>query len=318
MAGIFSRQLFKRATLTFSLLGVSCGVCAGEKSYPINPIEVAKNTYFIEGARENFSTENGGAIANVAFINAGNHILVIDSGPSKRYGDQLFRLIKNQFGRPATDLLISHHHPDHALGTQAFAGISVWALPRTTELLRTEGGSFAENLYQLVGDWMRDTEISLPNREAKAGPLFPDTDRFELIALRGHTSSDLLLMDHQTRTLFTSDIVFYQRALATPHTPGLAVWRQDIERLKALDFDLLVPGHGPAVAKDIALAQMTDYLNWLNKLLSESATQGLTMNEVIRQPIPDRFSDIAMSRYELTRTVTHLYPTYEETLFSAK
>ncbi len=35
------------------------------------------------------------------------------------------------------------------------------------------------------------------------------------------------------------------------------------------------------------------------------------MNEVIQSPIPERFSGISLTRYELIRSVSHLYPKYE-------
>lgn len=35
------------------------------------------------------------------------------------------------------------------------------------------------------------------------------------------------------------------------------------------------------------------------------------MAEMIRSPIPERFATISLSRYELIRSVSHLYPRYE-------
>ncbi|MCY1461382.1 hypothetical protein D9M71_790370 [compost metagenome] len=56
---------------------------------------------------------------------------------------------------------------------------------------------------------------------------------------------------------------------------------------------------------------MRDYLGWLDGLLKEAAAKGEEMNEVIRAPIPDRFASVNLSRYELIRSVSHLYPKYE-------
>ena len=35
------------------------------------------------------------------------------------------------------------------------------------------------------------------------------------------------------------------------------------------------------------------------------------MNDLIRAPIPERFAQVNLSRYELIRSVSHLYPRYE-------
>lgn len=317
MAAIFSnlRSKFARVVqLTFLLY--SAGSAALE--YRLEPELIAKNTYFLKGDLDTFTKQNGGAIANISFIHAEDRVLVVDSGPSKRFGDQLYRLISDVTGQSPTDLLITHHHPDHALGSQPFGDINIWALPKTIQALAEEGNGFAESLYLMIGDWMRGTEVTVPNKAAKPGYLYQDTERFELIPLTGHTGADLVLLDHQTRVLFASDVVFYQRALATPHTPGLKIWLSDIDLLETLDFEILVPGHGPVVSKPEALSQMRDYINWLDQLLWNAAENGLTMNEVIVSAIPERFSGISLTRYELTRTVAHLYPEYEKTVFQEK
>ena len=286
--------------------------------YPMKPIQVTDNTWYIEAVRESFTPQNGGAIANVAFVADGDRLLVIDSGPSKRFGEQLREVIVSTTGQEPTDLLLTHHHPDHSLGNQAFADINIWALKETANQLKTEGNAFAESLYLMVGDWMRGTEILAPNQIIEPGPLFDDRDRFEVIALKGHTGADLLLLDKASRVLFASDMIFFQRALATPHSPGLDVWLADINYLRTLPFDQVIPGHGPVTSKTEALDQMEAYLRWLDQILSESASQGLTMNELRDTVIPAEFSSIALTRYELTRTIAHLYPDYELRAFSKK
>ena len=56
---------------------------------------------------------------------------------------------------------------------------------------------------------------------------------------------------------------------------------------------------------------MRDYLGWLDGVMRDGAEQGAEMNELIRTPIPERFAGISLSRYELIRSVSHLYPRYE-------
>ena len=305
------------ASFLSSILGINA-VYAQSFEYPMEPIQVAQNTWYIEAVRESFTPQNGGAIANIAFVRDDDRVLVIDSGPSKRFGQQLRQLIVATTGQEPTDLLLTHHHPDHSLGNQAFADINIWALKETATQLKAEGNAFAESLYLMVGDWMRGTEILAPNKVIEAGKMFSDSDRFEVIALKGHTGADLLLLDRESRVLFASDMIFFQRALATPHTPGLDVWLADINYLRTLPFDQVIPGHGPVTSKSEALDQMEAYLRWLDRLLSESALQGLTMNELRNAEIPAEFNSIALTRYELTRTIAHLYPNYELKAFSKK
>ncbi|MNY41527.1 hypothetical protein D3C86_1763500 [compost metagenome] len=115
--------------------------------------------------------------------------------------------------------------------------------------------------------------------------------------------------------LFAADLVFYQRALTTPQAPGLDVWLADLEVLEKLPYQLLVPGHGPVATGREPFAQMRDYLGWLDGLLRAAVAEGQDMNEAMRAPIPERFAAISLTRFELIRTVSHLYPKYEAQVF---
>ena len=292
------------------LLMLSLPVLA-ELDYGLKPRLIADNTWLLEGSTDNFAKANGGNIVNVGFIVTEAGVVVIDTGPSKRYGEALRQAIARVTDKPVIQVLLTHHHPDHALGNQAFKDVSIGALAGTQDLLHQQGDGMAENLYRLVGDWMRGTEVVLPNEVVPPGVKSFGSHDLRLLQLRGHTGADLAILDQKTGVLFAGDLVFYQRALTTPNSPGLPVWLADIATLQGLPWTLVVPGHGPIATDAKPFEQMRDYLTWLDQLLREGAAQGRDMSEMIRSPIPERFAPINLSRYELTRSVTHLYPQYE-------
>ncbi|MHA3884499.1 quinoprotein relay system zinc metallohydrolase 1 [Stutzerimonas degradans] len=282
-----------------------------ELRYELQPKQIAENVWLLEGSTDNFEQRNGGNIVNTGFIVTEAGVVVIDSGPSKRYGEAMREAIAGVTDRPVIKVLLTHHHPDHVLGNQAFADVPIAALAGTTELLREQGDAMAENMYRLVGDWMRGTEVVLPNETLQPGTLEIGGHRLRLLALRGHTGADLAILDENSGVLFASDILFYQRALTTPNSPGLDIWLADLDELQAQPWKLLVPGHGPVASDDAPFVQMRDYLSWLDGLLRDAAASGADMNEVIDSPIPERFAGISLTRFELIRSVTHLYPKYE-------
>jgi quinoprotein relay system zinc metallohydrolase 1 len=243
-------------------------------------------------------------------------VVVIDSGPSRRYGEAMRRAIKATTDKPVIQVLLTHHHPDHVLGNQAFADVPIGALAGTTELLQKQGDAMAENMYRLVGDWMRGTEVVLPTQTLAPGVKSFGNHDLRLLSLGGHTGADLAILDQRTGVLFAGDLVFYQRALTTPNSPGLAVWLADIATLQGLPWKLIVPGHGPIASDPQPFVQMRDYLGWLDQLLRDGAANGSDMSEMIRSPIPERFAGINLSRYELIRSVSHLYPRYERAQMS--
>ena len=279
--------------------------------YQLQPRQIAEGVWLVEGSTDNFAAENGGNIVNVGFIETAAGVVVIDTGPSRRYGEALRQRIEQVTGKPLLRVLLTHHHPDHVLGNQAFSDVPIAALPGTTRLLAEQGDAMAENMYRLVGDWMRGTEVVLPSEALEEGKLEIGGRRLRLLALRGHTGADLAILDERSGVLFAGDLLFSQRALTTPNSPGLDVWLADLDRLEALPWKQIVPGHGPLATDAAPFVQMRDYLGWLDGVLRQGAEQGAEMNELIRAPIPERFAGVSLSRYELIRSVSHLYPRYE-------
>lgn len=293
------------------LLGVSLPALA-DFDYRLAPRQIAQGTWVLEGSTDNFQKANGGNVVNTAFIVTDAGVVVIDSGPSKRYGEAMRQAIAGVTDKPVIEVLLTHHHPDHVLGNQAFAEVPIAALAGTTELLRQQGDAMAENMYRLVGDWMRGTEVVLPTEVVQPGMREVGGHRLRLLGLAGHTGADLAIFDETTGVLFAGDLVFYERALTTPNSPGLDVWQRDLDTLQALPWQQLVPGHGPVASDTRPFAQMHDYLRWLDGLMREGAEQGADMAEMIRSPVPERFAAISLTRYELIRSVSHLYPRYEK------
>jgi quinoprotein relay system zinc metallohydrolase 1 len=301
-----------RWILVLALLGCAL-VARADFDYDLQPRQIADGVWLLEGSTENFAQNNGGNIVNSGFIVTDQGVLVIDSGPSKRYGEALRRAIARVTDKPVLTLLLTHHHPDHVLGNQAFADVPIAALAATTALLADQGEAMAENMYRLVGDWMRGTEVVLPTQTLVPGLLEVGGRRLRLLGLRGHTGADLAILDETSGVLFAGDLLFYQRALTTPGTPGLDVWLGDLEQLQALPWKQIVPGHGPVASSAAPFAQMRDYLGWLDQVMREGAAQGAEMSELIGVTIPPRFAAISLSRYELIRSVSHFYPRYERT-----
>lgn len=119
------------AVLLFGLLRVA-PVAAEEFDYGLVPRKVAEDTWVLIGKTEDFNRSNGGNIVNTAFIVTTAGVVVIDSGPSRRYAQQMRSAIARVTEKPVIRVFNTHHHPDHFLGNQAFAGIPTTALAATT------------------------------------------------------------------------------------------------------------------------------------------------------------------------------------------
>lgn len=301
----------KRLLALLALVTSAANAMAAGFDYRLAPQQIAPGTWVLEGKQEDFSFANGGRIVNTAFVVTDDGVVVIDSGPSRLYGEQTVAAIARITGQPIVKVWITHHHPDHFLGNQAFPPATLSALAQTTAGIESEGKAFNENMYRLAGDAMRDTEVVLPTQTATAGTVDIGGHRFELLALDGHTAGDLAVFDHRTGVLFAGDLVFHDRTPTTPHAT-LARWKTSLDVLAALPFKQIVPGHGPVAADDGPLRQTRAYLDWLDTLMTQSAAQGLDMTEVMRLPLPAIFRRLAVIDREFPRSVSHLYPAAEE------
>lgn len=301
------------ALLLFVLLpGVPAA--ADELDYRLVPSRIAEDTWVLIGKTEDFNRSNGGNIVNTAFITTTAGVVVIDSGPSRRYGQQMREAIARVTGKPVIRVFNTHHHPDHFLGNQAFAGIPTTALAATIGGQKEEGSAFTDNVYRLSGDWIKGTEPVPAGEVLRPGVQTIGGHDLELISLTGHTSGDLVVLDRSTGVLFAGDLVFYQRAPTTPHA-SIAQWLAALDRLATLPYRLLVPGHGDPVGDGRAIEQTRRYLIWLEDALRRAAERGDEMSELFSLAVPAEFAAMPLAREEFARSVAHLYRRYEsETL----
>jgi len=300
---------------TLFLVGFNAVASAADFDYHLAAQRVAENVYAFVGRNEDFTTRNGGNIVNTGFIVAPDGVVVIDSGPSLRYGQQMRQAIAALNAKPLALLINTHHHPDHFLGNQAFAGTPIAALPATIEGIASEGNAFAENLFRMTGDWMKGTEVLAPARALTAGVVEVAGRRLRLIALDGHTGADLAIYDETSGVLFAGDLVFNGRAPTTPHAE-ISHWLVALDRLEAVTreggFSALVPGHG-VVSRDAApIRQTRAWLLWLQGAMRQAARAGLDMNEVLALPLPAEFAELPVANSEYRRSVGHLFPAAEQ------
>lgn len=285
---------------------------AGDYDPQATPI--GDGIWMVRGADEAIGFANGGAIANSVIMASDAGAIVVDSGPSLRFGQALDALARRVTGRPVARVYITHLHPDHSFGSGAFGGAEIAALPGTRAELERDGSGFSDAMYRLLSSWMAGTEVLVPAGAAEGGEVVFGGRSLRLLALSGHSGADLALLDVASGTLIAGDLVFFNRAPATPHA-DLAAWQAALASLETVPHRQLVPGHGPLCLDGAAITQTRDWLTWLATTLRAAVTDGLDMTEAANLPIPDRFAGMAAARYELTRSVSHFYPQLEAEIF---
>ena len=314
MAGLAQAQIPGPAAAPVKAMTAS-KADARSLDYRLQARELAAGVFVVEGDNDDFTPANGCNIINTGFVVTGAGLLVINTGPSKRYGEQLRALIARTTPVPVTHVLHLNLHPDYFLGNQAFADVPRWATASTRAGMAHEAPAYETNLYRLCGDWMKGTSTLLPDRDidalVKTGRWVLGGRELELREFQGHTDSDLVLVDRSSGVVFAGGLVFAQRVPTTPHAQ-VGAWLRSLDQAQALQWRTVVPSHGPVHTDGSGLAGTRAFLRWLDHGFQSYAEQGWDMNEVLRAPVPPAFRGWAAFDTEYVRNVAHLYPRYEK------
>ena len=302
------------AMLALLLLGAAA--CAQTLDYRLKARQVAKDTWVIEGANEDFAPGNGCNIINTGFIVTSAGTLVINTGPSRLYGEQQRRVIQGVSPQPVVAVFNLNLHPDYFFGNQAWSDTPTYALPGTRRGMQAEGNAYADNLYKLCGDWMRGTESTPSVQSAETGSRAWGDHDIALLRFQGHTADDLVLVDRTTGVVFAGGLVFSNRAPTTPHAQ-LDQWLSSINQLEQAIAALpkptvVVPSHGPVDRGLAGFSDTRNYLQWMDRQLQSAALRGVDLAEALHLPIAPEFRGYAAVDSEFQRSVVHLYPDYEK------
>lgn len=243
-------------------------VPAGETpAFPVT--EIAPGVWVHKGAHAEPDRANRGDVANMGFVIGKDAVAAIDAGSSPAIARDMLAAIRARTDLPVRWLVLTHMHPDHALGASAFrdAGATVVAHHRLDAALDARAQGYLRAMAAAIG------------ADAATAVVTPDLAVSEETALdlggrtltlraapTAHTDNDLIVRDDATGVLFLGDLLFMG------HTPALdgalKGWIDVVNALETESAPLVVPGHGPVAAAwpDAAAAQR----RYLATLLQET------------------------------------------------
>lgn len=264
-------------------LAFAVGVPAGAEPEitPARVREVAPGNFVRAGVHALTDPKNEGGIANIGFVVGAEAVAVIDSGGSLRDGQRLRAAIRARTDLPIRYVINTHMHPDHIFGTGAFVGDKPQFVGhrRLARALLARGGYYLEAGRRLLGpEAFAGTEVVVPTVPVEDSlTLDLGQRRLRLTAYpTAHTDNDLTVLDEQTGTLWTGDLLFMRHL---PVVDGsLKGWLGVMESLGTLTAARAVPGHGPASAPwPEALGRQRAYLTTLAADLRALTAAGATM-----------------------------------------
>ncbi len=176
--------------------------------------------------------------------------------------------IAEQFAKPVTHLIFSHHHGDHASGGEVFADT---AMVIAHEAFPTEAAKQGVSVPQ----------PDLTFRTAARLTIGTKTFEFAHVGKGGHSDDLMVTIVRPDNVAFAVDFVSVKR-LPYRTIPGGSIEALigQIRVLEALDFEILLPGHGNTGTKeDAALSRI--YLEDLSAVVTTGLAAGKSRDAIL-------------------------------------
>lgn len=303
------RSVFFRFALPWAMT-VACAVATAA---PLQMHEIAPGVYVHLGAHQDFDDDNyDGDIANIGFVVGKQAVAVIDTGGSFDIGSALAQAVAKTTELPIRYVINTHVHPDHILGNAAFADDNVQFVGHA---------QLAAVMYESQDTYLREAparadggknSLVLPTIKVAEPQRLDLGGRTLLLQSWGpaHSTTDLTVLDEQTETLWTGDLLFTER---TPSIDGdVKGWIQAIQTIQQKPVARLVPGHGPS-PKDQAAAwdAQRRYLLTLQSDIAQGIDKGEDMSEVMQHAAAQEKDKWRLFDVINPRNVNVLFPKME-------
>ncbi len=206
-------------------------------------------------------------------------------------------------GKWPTHVVLTHYHTDHAAGVAGYTSPHALRATAKTRELALSGGAVAPAKSPELERAFAD--VVIVNAE-KPGVIDLGNRKVQLVSLRGHTASDIALVDEDARITFAGDLLwngmFPNFVDATP--PQLIA---SMQSLAARTQHAFVPGHG-AMANAQSVQRYLDLLNDLRGAASRARAAGKTATEAASSyTVPSSLGEWMASKTGLERAMTAFY-----------
>ena len=256
--------------------------------------------------------------SNAVVVEAERDVLVVDSHVSPGGAWALREELKAITTKPIRYVVNSHYHFDHSHGNQIYgpdvqiighefardmivAGKSkesrahefyVGGVPAQIEGLKkrlsSADGAEREQLATQIA--IQQNHLEGTNAVKPTPPNVTLNDRLTLhlggreirilFMGRGHTGGDVVVHLPKERVIATGDLIFeYPAYSGDAYIPE---WIETLEKIKSLDFDTILPGHGRALTGKTKIDHFQQYLRALYTEAKRMHDAGVPMEEAAK------------------------------------
>ncbi len=232
-------------------------------------------------------------VPNIGIILGKTAALVVDTGMGPSNGAAVLEAARALAGSRRLLLTLTHFHPEHGYGAQAFAphATIVYNESQSDELKAKGAGYLAlfRGMGETVAATLEGTELVGPEIAYTGKSCTVDLGgRTVLLQNHGpaHTRGDQTVFVPDAGVLFTGDLAEEMTFPIFPWFPpedadiDSGRWLDVLARCEAMAPRVVVPGHGKVGGPDI-LRDVRGYMDELRRQTGELARQGLDAEAII-------------------------------------
>jgi glyoxylase-like metal-dependent hydrolase (beta-lactamase superfamily II) len=263
-----------------TLLAFGVAACAnsfGPDGPAIEPRQVSKSAWIVQGLSAQVSAQNQNFISNAGFVITPAGVVVIDALGSPVLATKLLAEIKKITPLPVTHVIVTHYHADHIYGLQVFqaAGARIFAHVKGRDYVGSDlAANRLETARHEVRPWVDAQTRVVPADDWLTGPreLAPGGLRIHIKPMGpAHTPEDLAVYLPDEGVLFVGDLVFRGRIPFVGQADS-GRWVKALGDMLALQPKVVVPGHGAASTQAVADMELTRaYLAHLRNSMGRAA-----------------------------------------------
>jgi glyoxylase-like metal-dependent hydrolase (beta-lactamase superfamily II) len=248
-----------------------------EKTIEVKAIQVAPNTYFVQGVPEMGSKQNQNFISNAGFVVTPKGVVVIDALGSPVLAQKLIQEIRRITKQKIVAVVLTHYHADHVYGLQEFKrlGATIYAQKDGLNYLASETAK-----QRLISS--RIDFAPWVNENTRLVPADVWIDQSKTIRVGGvefrisrvgpaHAPEDLIVSIPSEKVLFAGDLVFRGRIPFVGNADSRG-WMSALDEIQKQNPKIVVPGHGPYSTNPLAdIAFTRNYLAYLREVMGPAA-----------------------------------------------
>lgn len=201
--------------------------------------------------------------------------------------------LKKRFNKPVKYLIYSHDHADHISGGEALA--------KTAVVVAHENAKST-----IVGEKRPAVVPEITFSDGMSIELGGKTVELQYVG-RGHSDNSIVMNFPAERALFAVDFVSVKRlpyrTLGDAYFPD---WMEGLKIVEEIDFDILVPGHGPMGNKQ-DVRDHRAYLEDLYRAVLREARAGKSLEEVKQSIKLEKYKDWGQYKDWLPLNIEGMY-----------